>query len=241
MAHVNKRGIVQMVNHGVVRGVKIDKRSVDWKCDGCANGKAHPSPIPTERTSDRATGLLDRVHSDVCGPLEVPSIGGSRYFATFNNEHSNWVTVFLLKRKSEVAECFLNYEKVAERHTGRKIRALRSDRGGEYLSEALQSYFKHQGIHHELTTAYTPSENGIAERFNCTVLDLVRSMLHHNSSLKYLWAEALSTAVYTRNRVTSRALPSNTTPYHVWMGKSPVLSHLRVFGSKCCMQFHNQK
>ena len=58
-------------------------------------------------------------------------------------------------------------------------------------------------------------------------------MLHHKSLPKHFWAEALATAVYVRNRVNSRSLPSNITPYHVWLGKTPDLSHMRVFGSQC--------
>ena len=68
---------------------------------------------------------------------------------------------------------------------------------------------------------------------NRTLIDLVRSMLHHKGIDKQFWAEALSTAVYVRNRVTSRGLPPDTTPHHLWEGSAPNLGHLRVFGSEC--------
>jgi hypothetical protein len=152
---------------------------------------------------------------------------------TFIDEYSNWVTIFVLKRKSDVAECYLKYEASVERQTGNKIRALRSDRGGEYLSDFLKSHFESKGISHELTAAYTPHQNGIAERMNRTLLNLVRSMLFHMKVPKRLWAEALSTAVYVRNRVTGGGLPSKTTPHHFWKRDSPSLSHVRVFGCKC--------
>ena len=234
MAHVDKRGIAQMAARGVVHGLTLHDHDTSLVCDGCAKGKAHRSDIPKERSSQRALNLLDRVHSDVCGPVEVRSLGGSRYLVTFIDEHSNWVTVYLMKQKSEVVECFLQYEKYAERQTGRKIRVIRSDRGGEYLSDSLTSYFRHQGIVHELTAGYTPHQNGIAERFNRTSFNLVRSMMQHMNVPKCFWAEALSTAVYVRNRVTSRALPSNTTPFHVWKKDTPSIGHLRIFGCKCC-------
>ena len=233
MAHVDKRGITQMARRGIVNGLKLESHGSTPLCEGCLKGKSHKSPIPKVRTSQRALAMLDRVHSDVCGPIEIPSLGGSRYFVTFIDENSNWVTVFLMKRKAEVVGCFLEYEKYAERQTGRKIRVLRSDRGGEYLSNNLTSYFKHQGIVHELTAAYTPHQNGVAERFNRTSLNLARSMMEHMSVPKRFWAEVLSTAVYIRNRVTSRALPSNLTPHHIWKKSTPTVSHLRVFGCKC--------
>ncbi len=233
MGHVHKRGIAQMADRGVAKGLKIGDHDFDLNCPHCAVSKAHRSPIPKERTSERAKGMLDRIHSDVCGPMDVPSLGGSRYFVTFIDEHSNWTTVYLMKQKSEVVDRFLEFEKYAERQTGRKIRIIRSDRGGEYLSNSLSKYLKHQGIVHELTASYTPHQNGISERFNRTILDLVRSMLSHRGVPKCFWAEALSTAVHIRNRVTSSALPLNTTPFHIWKNAIPNVSYFRVFGCKC--------
>eukprot|EP00171_Calliarthron_tuberculosum_P022901 IDg22901t1 len=78
--------------------------------------------------------------------------------------------------------------------------------------------------------------NGVTERMNRTLLNLARSMLHHKGIDRRFWAEAISTAVYIRNRVTSRALPPNTTPHHIWYKSVPNVSHLRVFGSKCWLQ-----
>jgi len=83
--------------------------------------------------------------------------------------------IYLLKENSELSGCFLQFENHAERQTDRTIRILRSDMGGEYLSNTLASYFiKHQGILHELTAAYNPHQDGIAERFNRTALDMVQ-------------------------------------------------------------------
>ena len=233
LAHVDRRGIAQMVRKGVVKGIQISNSDSQGDCMACIQGKAHRAAIPAVRTSARASGMLDRIHSDVCGPMEEVSIGGSRYFVSFIDEHSSWVTVYCVKQKSEVSDCFLSYQKFCERQHGRKIRILRSDRGGEYLSNGLQTHFDDTGIQHELTTAYTPHQNGMAERLNRTLVSLVRSMLQHKGLCKSLWAEALSTAVYVRNRVTCSALGSNLTPHHIWKHSSPVLAHLRVFGSRC--------
>ena len=233
MAHTDKRGILRMADKGLAKGLKIQNRDLESICDNCAISKAQKSPIPKKRSSERATNMLDKVHSDVCGPMEVPSLSGSRYFVTFIDEHSNWVMLYLLKRKSEVTERFLEYEKYAERQTGRKIKILRSDRGGEYLSTSLSKHFQDRGIVHELTTAYTPHQNGKAERFNRTCMNLVRSMLHNRNVPKQFWAEALSTAVHVRNRVTSNGLPPNITPHLIWKNSIPDVSYFRVFGCKC--------
>ncbi len=162
-----------------------------------------------------------------------------------------------MKQKSETFECFKKFHMYAEKHTGQKVKtvniiqrtkmnleqvkALRTDNGGEYISNKFKEYLLLHGIEHQLTIAYTPQQNGVAERMNRTLLDLVRSMLHTAKVSKSLWAEALATAVYIRNRVTSRALPDNTTPYNRWMSKQPDLSHLRIFGSSAGTLSQEQK
>ncbi len=95
---------------------------------------------------------------------------------------------------------------------GSILKALRTDNGGEYLSTEFKKYLVEKGIEHLLTIEYTPQQNGVAERMNRTLVDLVRSMLYSKGLAKRFWAEALSTAVYIRNRVTTRSLPSDTTP-----------------------------
>ena len=114
-----------------------------------------------------------------------------------------------------------------------KVKTLRSDNGGEYISNAFSSYMNDHGIQHQLTVPYSPQQNGVAERMNRTLLNHTRSMLLSRNISKSFWAEALSTAVHIRNRVTSRSLPPNTTPHHRWIGVAPNLSYLRIFGAKC--------
>ena len=233
LAHVNSDGILRMVRKGVVRGIKLSNNSMKSVCGDCVTGKAHRCNIPKLRSSPRSANMLDLVHSDVCGPMEVPSIGGSRYFVTFIDDHSSWVTVFPIARKADVTKCFVMFQRCSERRTGRKIVKLRSDRGGEYLCTVLKDHFLQHGIFHELTSAYTPHQNGIAERQNRTLLELVRTMLHSKDLPKMFWAEALATAVYIRNRVTCKSLGPELTPHHIWEGYAPILKHIRIFGSLC--------
>ena len=254
LAHVSTAGIKAMVDQGVVKGIQLRSSDDPDTCVGCILGKSHRSPIPKSSCS-RASQLLSLVHSDVIGPLEVASVGGSKYIITFIDDHSNWVTEYTMSRKSEALDRFKQFKASAETHTNQvvqalhvhenrgsvggssqrsiKLKALRSDNGGEYLSGEFKQYLLDNGIKHELTVSYTPQQNGVAERMNRTLLNLVRSILHHSGVAKRFWAEALATAVYVRNRVTSRALPSKHTPHHYWHGKPPDLSHMRVFGARC--------
>jgi hypothetical protein len=138
-----------------------------------------------------------------------------------------------MKNKSEVLDCFKKWQKHAECHTGYKIRTLRSDNGGEYLSRALKDYLMEHGITHQLTVPYTPQQSGAAERLNRTLLNSTRSMLNHMNCDKKFWTEAVTTACSIKNRVTTTGLPANITPHEIWIGKKPDVGHLRVFGSKC--------
>ncbi len=138
-----------------------------------------------------------------------------------------------MRRKSEAFQTFKSYHAMSEKHTGQSIQSLRSDNGGEYISNDFKSYLSSLGIQHQLTVPYTPQQNGVAERMNRTLLDLVRSMLHSRSIPKKFWAEALATAVYVRNRSISSSLPRYATPFHLWNETSPDVSHLRVFGCPC--------
>ncbi len=248
LAHISPRVILEMSNKNMVRGLDDVRSFESFHCSDCLAGKGHRSPIP-RKSKTRASKLLELVHSDVNGPLETPSLGGARYFVTFIDDFSKWTFVYTMKQKSETFTCFKKFHKLAERHTGLKIdnvnvitrsnptpdklKTLRTDNGGEYLSNEFRDYLAENGIQHQLTVAYTPQQNGVAERMNRTIMDLVRSMLHSSGLPKEFWGEAVATAVYIRNRVSSQTLPVGTTPYHRWMGKSPDLSYIRIFGCKC--------
>ena len=233
LAHVNSKGIAEMARKNVVKGLKYEGSDKTDVCAPCIHGKLPRTVIPRERSSDRSTELLHLVHSDVCGPLETRSLAGSRYFITFKDDRSSWLVTYPMSRKSEAFSKYKSFKAMAERQTGRKLRILRSDRGGEYLSNEFADALDKDGVKHELSTAETPQQNGVAERVNRTLMDLVRSMLHAKGLPKVFWAEALATAVYIRNRVTSRSIEKGTTPFHHWHGNTPNLAHIRVFGCRC--------
>eukprot|EP00171_Calliarthron_tuberculosum_P000045 IDg45t1 len=233
LAHVDQAGIKKMIDHGVVKGAALNSNEEPGtSCNGCIMGKSHRAPIP-KKSDSRASAVLDLVQSDVVGPLEVQSIGGSHYFITFIDDNSKWTVEYAMRNKSETIEYFKKFPKQAEAHTGRRLKVLRTDNSGEYLSNDFRAYLVNHGIKHQLTVAYTSQQNGVAERMNRTLMTIVRAIMRHKAVAKRFWAEALSTAVYVRNRVTSRSLPVDTPPHHIWHGTPPDVSRMRVFGSKC--------
>jgi hypothetical protein len=233
LGHSSFRGIANMISTNTIVGIDPKRCKTDVsKCEACIYGKSHRVSFEKSK-ENRANGLLAVVHSDVCGPIQVVSLGGSRYFGSFTDDHSKWSEVYCMKMKSEVLDHFKISQKRAECHTGCKIRTLRSDNGGEYLSRSFKDHLAEHGITHQLTVPYTPQQNGTAERLNRTLLNSTRSMLKYMNCDKIFWAEAVTTACYIKNRVTTTGLPNKITPQEIWIGKKPNVGHLRVFGSKC--------
>ncbi len=133
-------------------------------------------------------------------------MGSAVYFVTFIDDKSRYVWLYVLKSKSEVFSKFREWRAMVEIETGQKLKALRSDNGGEYTSTAFNNYLRTEGIRHELTIPRNPQQNGVAERFNRTLMESTRSMLVESGLSKTLWAEALSTAAYLRNRSPTKAV-----------------------------------
>jgi hypothetical protein len=133
--------------------------------------------------------------------------------------------------KSDVFGRIVEFHNYAERQTGRKIKVIRSDGGGEYINDEMTTYLAECGIHHEITVAHTPEQNGVAERYNRTLMETVRAMMHTANIPETLWAEITATAAYLRNRIPSRANDNNKSPYELWYDQKPHVGHLRVIWS----------
>ncbi|CAA0825182.1 Unknown protein [Striga hermonthica] len=107
--------------------------------------------------------------------MEVESLGGSRYFVTFIDDASRKLWVYFLRTKDEVFKYFKRFHAMVERQTGKPLKCLRSDNGGEYSSHEFKNYCADHGIRHEKTVPGTPQHNCVAERINRTIMEKVRS------------------------------------------------------------------
>ncbi len=116
----------------------------------------------------------------------------------------------MLKSKDQVFQKFMEWKALVENSSGRKLKTLRTDNGGEYTSREFTAYLKKEGVRHEFTVPKTPQQNGVAERMNRTLVEMVRSMLSDSKLQKNFWAEALLTAVYLRNRSPTTAVERDT-------------------------------
>ncbi|GJU31945.1 retrotransposon protein, putative, ty1-copia subclass [Tanacetum coccineum] len=149
---------------------------------------------PYTHQVERAEDLLGLIHTDVCGPFKIMSRHGINYFITFTDDFSRYGYVYLLKHKHEVFETFKVFQKEVENQLGKTIKSLRSDHEGEYMSQDFLDHLKDHGIIAYRTPPYTPQHNGMSEKRNRTILDMVRSMMSQTTLPKSFWVYALETA-----------------------------------------------
>ncbi|KAL0411470.1 UNVERIFIED_CONTAM: hypothetical protein Slati_3736700 [Sesamum latifolium] len=134
LSHISKGRIRRLVDS---KNLEIDNLDHLPTCESCLKGKMTKKPF----VGQSAIAKLDLVHTNVCGPLSIPARGGFSYFITFTDDHSRYGYVYLMRYKSEAFDRFKEYRLEVENQTNRKIKALLSDRGGEYLSVFLKKNF----------------------------------------------------------------------------------------------------
>ncbi|KAL8155990.1 hypothetical protein AgCh_001157 [Apium graveolens] len=145
-----------------------------------------------KRSTWRASTKLELVHTDICGPISPSSEGNKRYFIYFIDDYSRKAWVYFLAYKSDVFTIFKLFKALVEKEKNLPIKCLRTDRGGEFTSDEFKEYCEMNGIKRQLTAAYTPQQNGVAERKNRTVMNMVRSLLIEKNVPRKFWAEAPS-------------------------------------------------
>lgn len=231
LGHAGEKALQGLMKQGLLKGAKSGK--LDF-CEHCVLGKQTRVSFGTAIHQTR--GILDYVHSDVWGPTKTASLSGRHWYVTFIDDYSRRVWVYTMMRKNEVLDIFSSWKKLAENETGKRIKALRTDNGGEYTSRAFQRFCRDEGIKRHFTVARTPQQNGVAERLNRTLLEKVRCMLAQSGMGKEFWAEAITYACHIINRLPS-AVNDGKTPYEVWTGK-PAFDYdkLHIFG--CPVYFH---
>jgi len=169
--------------------------------------------------------LLGLIHIDLVDLKQTITRGGKKKFVTFIDDYSRYTKVYLIKHKDEAFDMFLSYKTEVENQLD-KIKRIRSDKGGEYVS--FNDYCVKEGIIHEVTPPYSPESNGIAERKNRTLKEMMNVMLISSNAPDNLWGEALLTTCFLRNRIPHRKI--GKTPYKLWKGFQPNLKYLIVWG-----------
>ena len=137
--------------------------------------------------------------SDVWGPAGKESIGRWKYYISFTDDCTQYVHVLFLKDKGQAFDHIKEHITQIKRHFGKVPKWLWFDNGKELVNDKLKKLAVDEGIIIETSAPYSPSQNGVAERFNRTLLELARAMLISKNLPTFLWDEAVAHAAYLRN------------------------------------------
>ncbi|RWR73399.1 Gag-protease-integrase-RT-RNaseH polyprotein [Cinnamomum micranthum f. kanehirae] len=231
LGHISKERMARLVKDGLLPNLNFTDFTV---CIDCIKGKQTNT---SKKGATRSSGLLEIIHTDICGRIHIPCFTGEEYFITFIDDFSRFGYVYLIKEKSDALNAFKIFKAEVEKQLDRKIKVVRSDRGGEYYGRYTESgrnlgpfarFLQEEGIVAQYTMPGTPQQNGVAERRNRTLIEMVRSMVSDTNLPESMWGEALKMAMYILNRVPTKAVPK--TPFELWTNRKPSLNHFRVWG-----------
>ncbi|CAM8922385.1 unnamed protein product [Rhodiola kirilowii] len=191
LGHVHYKRLRKMSKHDLIPSFNMN---ID-KCRTCMLTKITRQPFSKVT---RESNILDLIHSDLCDFHASPSLENKKYVVTYIDDCSRFCYVYLLHSKDEALDKFKIYKSEVELQKGTSIKKLRIDRGGEYFNP---SYFQSVGIIHETTAPYTQQQNGVSERKNRALKEMVNAMLSYSGLNDGFWGEAMLTACYLLNRV----------------------------------------
>lgn len=190
LGHRNLIDIKKMVEFAA--NMKIENCDHGDTCEICLQCKKTRDPFP-QKSFTKSAGKLDLIHTDVCGPLQIPTPRGNKYILILIDDYSKYSFIYLLKQKSDVCEKIKEFVEMMKTQYGTAPKAIRSDRGGEYLDNNLRNFLKSNGIKTQFTVPHTSQQNGVAERKNRTLIEMTRCMLKSSGLHKQYLGEAVST------------------------------------------------
>ena len=238
LGHISKDREERLIKTNILPALKNDLET----CVDCCRGKMTKI---RKKTAVRSSDLLEVIHIDISGPYTT-TLCRNFYFITFIDDYSRYGYLYLIKEKAESLDKFKIFRTEVEKQLGKVMKVVRSDRGGEYYGKhgdagqrkgPFAKYLEDSGIVAQFTMLGSPEQNGVAERRNRTLMEMVRSMISRTNLPGFLWGEALKTALYILNRVPTKAVP--LTPFELWTGRKPSLNHLKVWGCPAEVKLYN--
>ena len=180
---------------------------------------------------------LGLIHMDLMGPIESESINKKKYALVLVDDHTRYVWIRFLRKKNEAEAVIRAWFAQVERQFDTKVKAFRSDRGGEFLANTFRIWLTSNGVLHELSCAYTPEQNGVAENTNRTLGDRTRSILYESGLPTRYWEHAMQYVCWLKNRSPTIKV-KNKTPFEALYGEKPSLGLARVFGCMAQVWIH---
>ena len=207
LSHIGTTMICDMLAKGMVTGVNLHpSHTTMGQCEACEYGKATRKPIGKDHELKHCEKFRDEVHTNVWGPLPMQTPAKKMYYVMFTDNHTQYMHLYLMVAKSDTFNAYRQYEAWAENQCSASIKRLRSDCGGEYLSDEFTHHLKAQGTERKLTTHDTPQHNGVVERLNHMLVEQLHVVLHPSGLPKTLWGKAVSHIIWVKNRSVTQAL-----------------------------------
>ena len=241
MGHVGWKSLEKTVGMKLIKGINTPLSEFEDQakqaCETCIAAKHRRAPFTGDRQP--AKEPLERLHTDLCGPYPVIGLSKGRFALTLQDEFTGQPFAAILRTKDEAAEHLIRVINRWEKITGRNCKNLHSDRGGEFIDSILKDFCTTKGIKHTFSEPDVHQHNGIAERLNQTLNDMVLAMLLHYQLPQSLWDFALIYAVQIRSVQWNKRL--NMTPHEALTGEIPDVSNFRTFGSKVYAKIDNEQ
>ncbi|CAI7769334.1 unnamed protein product [Closterium sp. NIES-53] len=228
--HVALPQLHQMFKEERVKGLRIKGEPKEvGSCETCLTSKF--SRFPFHSAVGLSSDPVELVHVDLVGPMKVKGDGGALYSMTMVDDYTRLTWSFPLAKKSDAARVIIEeWLAMVERESGKRVKAIRSDRGGEFLGAEFRSWLKRHGIKEQLTTAYTLSPTTWQRERNRTIIEGGRTILVGSGLPLQFWPLAIRHATVIKNRVLTHVGGQHWVPMEKWSGKKPLVDMLRVFG-----------
>ncbi|GJW85959.1 copia protein [Tanacetum coccineum] len=224
------QGTITIKRNNIVTGLLKLKFIKDHLCSSCELGKAKRKSFHT-KTTPSSKRRLKLLHMDLCGPMRVESINAKKYVLVIVDDYPRYTWTHFLRSKDETPAVLIDFLTLVQRGLHAQVRTVRTDKGTEFVNKTLLAYFAKEGIRHETSTARTPEQNGVVERWNHTLVEAARTMLSDAKVPLFFWAEAIATTCFTQNR--SLIIPRHEkTPYYIINGYSTQSRIYRVFNKR---------
>jgi hypothetical protein len=226
-SHVNTMALRKLAREELVHGLpKIGQ--VGQLCEACQAGKQRRTSFPV-KAEYRVKRHLELVHGDLCGPISPATAIGNNYFLLLVDDLSRYMWVVVIPSKDHTATAIKDIQAWAEGESGLKLKALRTNRGGEFTAIEFTDYCAAEGMHRQRMVPYSSQQNDVIKHQNGTVVATVRSMLKGKGLPGWFWGEVVNTVVYVLNMCPMKSV-DGMTPFEAWRGRKPMVHHLRMFG-----------
>ncbi len=179
MCHVNFDNLVKINEKKRVWGIPSLRKPEMGLCKNCQIGKMGKTSF--KRKDYHSKEFWELVHIDLCGPIQIESYNGDKYFIPFFDDYSRMMTIMYLTEKSKACQKFKWYLEGEEKETRKKLKYLRLDRGSEFISNEFNEFYIEKLIKIQVSTLGTPQKNGIVERRNRSIMDCARTLMIEKS------------------------------------------------------------